>query len=392
MDRTESLVDGARFDVCGYGSAGFTSMSALRHIHRAAVPGKGSVCLFKVLLTSECINDCAYCANQVGRDGPRSSLRPEELARVFVDLHGKNLVSGLFLSSGIGTNATRTMQSMIDTVEILRHNHRYRGYIHLKILPGAPFDCVEQACKLASRVSINMEAPTVGHLARLSSRKDLQQDILQRMKWVKQLTAGDDRLVPSGQTTQFVLGAAGETDRDVLDATAALYGEIGVRRVYFSPFRPVAGSRLEGVRPTPLLRAYRMYQADWLLRVYGFSPQEVDLALSGNGNLPLGRDPKLTIARKQPWLFPVDVNRASYHELIRVPGIGPASASRIIEARREHRVFSLQQLKKMRVATSRAAPFIWYQGMSSLERQASFLPWLDGDLVPKTPSLAEVVG
>lgn len=394
-DRLEMLVAGARFDVCGY--AGGRSLrpahsSPLRFVHQAALPGGGSMSLFKVLLTNVCTNDCAYCVNQIGRDHPRTSFRPEELAKVFMELYTKRLVRGLFLSSGIAQNASQTMEAMIKTVEILRYRHRFNGYIHLKILPGASLDCVEEGCKLASRVSVNMEAPTARHLAKLSSRKDLYRGILEPMRRVKQLMATDERLVPSGQTTQFVVGAAGETDRDLLRTTEALYREIGLRRVYFSAFRPVRDSRLEGLRPTPPMREHRLYQADWLLRVYGFSLQEVELAVGKAGRLPLVRDPKLVIAQKQPWLFPVDVNKASYDELLRVPGVGPVSAGRIVEARKEHSINSLEQLKKMRVSTRWAAPFIWFQGMLAAEKQSSFLPLLDDELAQPAPSLAGVLG
>ncbi len=389
MDKLDTLTAAAQFDVCGYSGIRPRNTSPLRFIHRAALPGGGSVCLFKVLLTNVCINDCAYCVNQIGRDIPRCSFQPEELAKLFMELRTRRLVQGLFLSSGIGKNASHTMESMIKVVEILRHSHGFKGYIHLKILPGASFDCIEAACKLASRVSVNIEAPTAHHLARLSRKKDLHNGILQSMLWVKQLTAKDDNLVPSGQTTQFVVGAAGETDRDILRSTEALYREIGLRRAYFSAFQPIRDSSLEGLYPTPPMREHRLYQVDWLLRIYGFSPGEMELALGKNDNLALGRDPKLVIAQKQPWLFPVDVNRASYEELLRVPGIGPVSAQRIVDARKEHSIFSLQQLKKMKVATGRALPFIWFKGMLDFEKQASFIPRLEDDLDKPAPSLAE---
>ena len=384
-DKLETLVAGAQFDVCRYSSAG----SSPRHfIYHSTVPGKGTMPLFKVLLTNVCVNDCAYCANQVGRDSRRFSFRPEELAGQFMQLYSKRLVRGLFLSSGVAGNPARTQQAMVEVLEILRRRHGFEGYVHLKILPGAPFDCVEEGCRLADRVSLNMEAPTAEHMARLSSRKDLHADIVERMRWVKRLKATDERLVPSGQTTQFVVGAAGETDRDILHTAAALYNEMELRRVYFSAFRPVARSPLEGLSPASPRREHRLYQADWLLRVYGFSAGEVDLALGERGNLPLAGDPKLAIAQRQPWLFPVDVNRASYDELLRVPGIGPLSARRIVEARKDHSIFSLDQLRKMRVVAKRAAPFIWFKGMLPSERQATFLPQFDDELSPDAPSLA----
>jgi len=394
-DKLGALVEGAQFDVCGYNrkaSLHYSNSSPSRFLHRVALPGGGSACLFKVLLTNVCANDCAYCANQIGRDSCRMSFRPEELAKLFMDLYTRRLVQGLFLSSGIAGNASQTMESMIKTVEILRHHYGFKGYIHLKILPGASFDCVEEGCNLATRVSVNMEAPTAQHLAKLSSKKDIHRDILERMRWVKQLIAANDRLVPSGQTTQFVVGAAGETDRDLLRTTEGLYREMGLRRVYFSAFRPITGTRLEELRPTSPVREHRVYQADWLLRVYGFSIHEIELALGETGNLSLNKDPKLVIAKKQPWLFPVDVNTCCYDDLLRVPGIGPLSARRVVEARKEHSIFSLQQLTKMGVITKRAAPFIWFQGMLTWEKQLSFMPELDDDPAQQASSLAEVIG
>lgn len=393
QDRLETLVAAAQFDVCSYSGVHEVNRAPARFIFRAAMPGGSSISLFKVLLTNVCTNDCAYCANQVGRDIRRTSFSPEELARLFMQLHSRKLVQGLFLSSGVAGNASLTMESMVKTVEILRHRYKFQGYIHLKILPGASFDYVEEGCRLANRVSVNMEAPTVQHLSKLSSRKDLYQGILEPMHWVKRLKAADDRLVPSGQTTQFVVGAAGETDLDILRTTTALYHELELRRIYFSAFRPVKNSPLEGHLPTPPLREHRLYQTDWLMRVYGFTHSEVELALGKTGNLSLNRDPKLVIAGKQPWLFPVDVNTASYDELLRVPGIGPASAKRIIETRRGHSIFSVEQLRKMRVSARKALPYIWFRGMLTVEKeqQLSFLTDLD-DVEAPTPSLAGVLG
>ncbi|RJQ36609.1 MAG: putative DNA modification/repair radical SAM protein [Dehalococcoidia bacterium] len=393
MDKLTTLANAARFDVCGGGCGGNTrEVSPLNFIHQAALPNGGTVPLFKVLLTNICVNDCAYCVNQIGRDIARCSFQSEELARVFMEMHAKRMVKGLFLSSGIGCDASRTMESMIKTVEILRYRHRFNGYIHMKILPGARFDCVEAGCKLASRVSVNIEAPTAGHLAVLSRKKDLRDGILERMRWVKQIKSEYETLVPSGQTTQFVVGAAGESDRDILNTSQNLYKEMGLKRVYFSAFHPIAGSRLEGVNPAPPMREHRLYEVDWLHRVYGFSPGEVALALGKNGNLPLTRDPKLVIAQRQPWLFPVDINKASYEELLRVPGIGPVSAKRIIETRRETSISSVQQLKKIRVVTGHAVPFIWFRGMLAYEKQLSFLPQLDKEADEEEIEAAAGVG
>jgi predicted DNA-binding helix-hairpin-helix protein len=371
-DKLNLLAAAADYDVCGdCGSR--RNNSPLRFIYNASVPGKGTVPLFKVLLTNQCVNDCVYCVNQAGRDVPRSSFQPDELAKTFMALYDKKLVIGLFLSSGIKCDASRTMEAMLNTTEILRHRYDFSGYIHLKIMPGAPFDCVEESCKLANRVSVNIESPSPEYLAKLTSKKNLYTDILERMRWVKQIASRNDKLIPSGQTTQFVAGGAGESDLDLIRMTDSLYRDMGLRRVYYSAFTPV----IEGMEPVPLIREHRLYQADWLMRVYGFSFNEVELALNRAGNLPFTKNPKLVIAMRQPWLFPIDINQATYDALIRVPGIGPIAANRIIEARKEHSINSMQPLKKMRVLTGVAAPFIWFKGMERPGRQLSLFGEMD---------------
>ncbi len=376
-DKVRTLTASARFDACGFEGPPQWQPPKEAYIFRAALPNGGFTCLLKVLLTNVCVNDCAYCANRIGRDCRRTAFKPEELASVFMQMYQRSVVQGLFLSSGIAGNATRSMSAMIDTVEIIRRRYHFNGYIHLKILPGASFDCVEAGCRLATRISVNMEAPTAEHLARLSTRKDILNGIIEPMRWVKKIVGAHETLVPAGQSTQFVVGAAGESDRDLLKASADLYKDVGLRRVYFSAFRPVYDTPLEGHEATPPTREHRLYQADWLLRVYGFSAGEVELALDEGGRYSLAEDPKATIAAKQPGLYPLDVNKASYAELLRVPGIGPTCAQRIVDARQVHSIDSLAQLRKMRVVTKRAARFIWFKGMLTEERQLSFLLQLD---------------
>ncbi len=366
--KLESLSTAAQYDVCGFCGSPRTKDSPLGFIHEAAVPGKAPVSLLKVLLTNYCVNDCMYCVNQVGRDIPRSAFQPEELAKLFMELHEKKLVQGLFLSSGIASNPSRTMGAMLGTAEILRKHYEFAGYIHLKIMPGAPFGSVEEGCKLASRVSVNIEAPTAKHLSRLTSGKEMYQDILTRMRWVKELKSERDSLIPSGQTTQFVVGAAGEKDLDILKTTQKLYREMELRRVYYSAFTPVS-PHSGNIARAPPVREHRLYQTDWLMRVYRYPDNEVELALDNEGNLPLDSNPKLVIAEKQPWLFPIDLNGAEYNELIRVPGIGPVSAKKILSLRKDTRIDSMNQLRKMRVLTGVAAPFIWFKGIEREERQ-----------------------
>jgi predicted DNA-binding helix-hairpin-helix protein len=256
-------------------------------------------------------------------------------------------------------------------------------------------DCIEAACKLATRVSVNIEAPTAQHLGRLSSKKNIYDGILEPMRRVKQLKLKSATLVPSGQTTQFVVGAAGERDRDILNTTEALYREIELRRVYFSAYKPIGDPRLEGVAPASPWREHRLYQADWLLRIYKFDPSEVSMALDAGGNLPLKTNPKLAIARKQPWLFPVDINKAGYEELLRVPGLGPVSARRITQLRQLHDVSGVDQLKKLHVRYREAMPFIWFKGMLDWEKQMCLTPLFrqDDAAEPEAePTLAQAVG
>ena len=390
--KLNTLAAAAKFDICGYTGPDSEQSSPERFIYRAALPGGGCASLFKVLLTNVCTNDCAYCINQVGRDCPRATFQPDELAKSFMELYRRSMVQGIFLSSAIAGDATRTEEKMVNTVEILRKRYSFNGYVHLKILPGADFASVEAGCRLASRVSINMEAPTAHHLAKLSSRKNILEGIVEPMKWVKRIVSQNENLVPSGQTTQFVVGAADETDRDLLHTVEALYRDIGMRRVYFSAFKPVSQSRLEDHPSTPPLREHRLYQTDWLLRVYGFSPEEIELALGAAGDLPLKADPKLAIARKRPGLYPLDVNKAAYEDLLRVPGIGPVSARRIVESRREHSINAVEQLRKMKVVTRRAMAYLWFKGMLEWEKQMSLLPQseeMEEDVA--LPELAQLV-
>ena len=394
--KLNTLAEAARFDVCGCSSnmRSETNADPTRFIYKAALPDGGCASLFKVLLTNACVNDCAYCVNRAGLDIPRTAFKPDELARLFMGLYQKKLVQGIFLSSGIAGNPSETMTRMIETISLLRNRYNFRDYVHLKLLPGAGLDCVEAACKLATRVSVNIEAPTAQHLGRLSARKNIYEGILEPMRWVKQIKSKSGMLVPSGQSTQFVVGAAGELDRDILNTTEALYKEIELKRVYFSAYKPVGDPRLEGVEPVSPWREHRLYQADWLLRVYKFAPAELSMALDDGGNLPLSKNPKLAIAQKQPWLFPVDINKASYEELLRVPGLGPVSARRITQLRQLHSITGVEQLKKLHVRYREAMPFIWFKGMLDWEKQLCLAPLFRDEpgITGAEPTLSEAVG
>lgn len=364
FEKVEILGRSAQYDLCGEacGTDAARKKDDLgRWIYPAALPDGRRVAMLKVLLSNACQKDCYYCANRASRDFRRISFAPEELARAFDQMHRKGLVKGLFLSSGVCGEAGRAMDQMIATVEWVRKRYAFSGYVHLKILPGASLAHVERAVQLATRVSVNLEAPNAERLARIAPRKDFAANLLQPMHWAKGLIeASGGGLVPAGQTTQFVVGAADESDREILMTTARLYKEIGLARAYFSAFQPVTDTPLESHPPTPLLREHRLYQSDWLLRQYDFTFE--DLIFDETGNLPREADPKMMWAQVHPERFPIEVNRASREELLRVPGLGPRSVARILRLRRQGTFRTLADLKKTGAVASRAAPFILLDG------------------------------
>jgi putative DNA modification/repair radical SAM protein len=364
FEKVKILGRSAQYDLCGEacGTAAARKKDDLgRWIYPAVLPDGKRVSILKILQSNACQKDCYYCANRASRDFRRVSFAPEELARAFDQMHRKGLVKGLFLSSGVCGDAGRTMDQMIATVELVRKRYAFPGYIHLKILPGASFAHIERAVQLATRVSVNLEAPNAERLACIAPRKDFTANLLQPMHWAKGLieTSGG-HLVPAGQTTQFVVGAADESDREILMTTAWLYKEIGLARAYFSAFQPVVDTPLESHPPTPLLREHRLYQSDWLLRQYDFTFE--DLIFDEAGNLPREADPKMIWAQVHPEHFPIEVNQASREELLRVPGLGPHSVARILRLRRQGAFHTLTDLKKIGAVASRAAPFILLDG------------------------------
>jgi predicted DNA-binding helix-hairpin-helix protein len=329
-------------------------------IHVSRMGTGQTVRLLKVLQTNICEFDCFYCEHRSGRDVPRTYVSPDDLARTFMTLQRSRIVDGLFLSSGITRKIDAMQERMVETAEILRTRYRFKGYIHLKVLPGAGLAAVERTMQLASRVSLNLEAPTPHHLARLSLRKNFLDDMITRMIWIKRLKEQRPALIPAGHITQFVVGAAGETDRDLLTATERLYREIALRRAYFSAFSPVPDTPLDHRAPAPLLRQHRLYQADWLMRFYGFSASE--LVFNGQGGLPPGLDPKMAWALSHPEFFPLEIRTAPIEMLLRVPGIGPVSARRLAELRRSTVIGDARELTRLGVLIKRAAPFLLLRG------------------------------
>ena len=371
----------AQFDLCGNCTP--RTPESQRHrsplgrwIYPAVLPDGKTVRLLKVLLTNVCLNDCTYCVNRRSRDVPRSGFEPGELADLFSTLWQRGLVQGFFLSSGIQRDPDSTMDRMIRTVEIVRKRHGFRGYVHLKILPGASFEAVERAMRVATRVSVNLEAPNPDRLARIAPGKDFDADLLQRMGWVRSiLERGDTGCLD--HTTQFVVGAAEESDSEILNLTERLYGEMDLKRAYYSAFQPVEEDVREGRQPTPTLREHRLYQADYLIRRYGFNFEELTFDI--RGNLPLETDPKRVWAARHPERFPVEINRSCRGDLMRVPGIGPRSARRILTRRVKEKFHTLDELRGTGAVTRWATPYILINGkrIGELREPAQLSLWKD---------------
>ena len=246
-------------------------------------------------------------------------------------------------------------------MDAVRNKYGFKGYIHMKVMPGAEYEYVEAAHRLGTRLSVNIETPTKEHMQKLSNMKDFQRDILDPIGWIHELTQSHTNGAV-GQATQLVVGAADETDRDVFDRVDQLYSEWKLKRVYYAPFRPVRYTPLEEHPPTPMVRSHRLYQVDWLKRVYRFSNDELALAFDDTGHLPLDQDPKTSIAVENLDAFPMDVNHAHHDQLLRIPGVGPKSAQRIIRNRRIHSIDTWRDLQAMGVVQKRAWPFLAFAG------------------------------
>jgi predicted DNA-binding helix-hairpin-helix protein len=362
-----ALTQAARHDLaCACGPAGHRQRGDDGlWIYPAALLSGRRVPMLKVLQASGCERSCVYCVERCGGQGQAHSLSPEALAAAFMDLRRSGRVFGLFLSSAIRGGAMATMDRMLATAELLRGRHAFRGYLHLKMIPGSSPDQVDRAMALATRVSVNMEAPTAEHLARIAPGKQLEPQILAPMRQVARAIARGD-FARGGQTTQFVVGAAGETDRQIAEAAARSYREFGLARVYYSAMQPMPGTPLCGQAPVPFLREHRLYQTDFLLRGYGFALDEIHFDEAGA--LPLDADPKSLWARRHPERFPVEVNRAGYAELVRVPGIGPRSARRLVELRRTERLRDIAVLRAAGASWQVASPYLLLDGKPA-ERQ-----------------------
>ncbi len=321
--------------------------------------------LMRVMQTNACSLKCRYCATRCGRKLRRTIFQPEELASVFYAAHKKGYTDGLFLTSGIPGSPVSMMDKLLATLEILRKRYRFSGYIHLKILPGAEPEQIVQAARLASRISLNCEAPSDAALSEIAPEKSLSKVILPSIQKAGELwKAGKlegKKLVPAGVTTQFMVGPGRERDKEILSLVSQLEGDGFLHHAHFSTFAPMSDTPFENLAPTPFTRGYRLYQAEHLLRIYKLSVNEIPL--EKDGNLSLELDPKLHRAILHPEFFPIEIKTASYEQLLTVPGVGPVSARRILTARREGTIFKPEDLAKLGVRVRQTKEFVTIGGI-----------------------------
>ena len=373
LEKLQILADAAKYDV-SCASSGTSRAAKKGGIGTAAgfgichsfTPDGRCVSLFKILLSNHCIYDCAYCSNRRTNDVKRTAFTPDELAELTIEFYKRNYIEGLFLSSGVMRNPDYTMEQMLRVVKLLREVHRFNGYIHMKSIPGASRELIAKAGVLVDRMSVNLEIPSEQNLKLLAPEKDYE-SVFAPMRVIQQgmLESAEDRkkfrsapkFVPAGQSTQVIIGATPDTDKQILTLASALYKRPSFKRVYYSGYIPVNAndSRLPALAKPPLVRENRLYQADWLMRFYEFNANEI--VNDAHPDLDLDVDPKMGWALRNPQFFPIDVNVAPYEMILRVPGIGVKSAKLIVASRRYGRLNSVQ-LKKMGVVMKRAQYFI----------------------------------
>ena len=350
-------------------AAGERAPKPLPCISEVVTPA-GKKPVLKAMMTTACERNCYYCPFRAGRSRTqRISFTPDEMALSFNKMQQLGYVDGLFLSSGIIKGSVTAQDKIIDTAEILRKKYSYRGYVHLKIMPGAEKDQIRRAMQLANRVSVNLEGPTKERLEKLAPQKDYWQELIQRLKWISQLRQ-QERL-QSSVVTQFVVGAVGDTDLELLSVSEKLYTQLGLRRTYYSSFHPVLQTPLEELASSPPQREFRLYQSSFLLRDYGWNVEE--LPFGQDANLRLDVDPKQAWAEENLRHAPIEVNRAARHELLRVPGIGPLGADAIVAARRRQPLTDLSHLTKLGIrASHKSAPYITLNGKQPYQQLTLF--------------------
>lgn len=376
LQKLQVLADAAKYDAScassgtasrnSKGGKGIGSTEGMGICHAYAPDGR-CISLLKILLTNHCIFDCHYCINRKSSNVRRARFSPQEVVDLTLSFYRRNYIEGLFLSSGIVKSSDHTMEQLVEVARILREEHDFRGYIHLKTIPDADPELIHQAGLFADRVSINVELPTEAGLTRLAPDKDsgriegamggMKAAILEARDEKKRFRHAP-KFAPAGQSTQMIVGADAASDVDIVGKASHLYGAFGLRRVYYSAFSPIpdASAVLPLKRP-PLVREHRLYQSDWLMRFYGYEPAEVMQAAEADGMLPLDIDPKLAWAIKFRERFPVDVNRSSREMLLRVPGLGVRAVDHILASRR-HRTLRLDDVARLTISISKVRPFI----------------------------------
>ena len=334
-------------------------------IYPAQLPNGKQVKLLKTLLSSACERDCYYCPFRAGRDFRRATFKPQEFADLFMKLHQSNMAEGIFLSSGIAAGGANTQNRILDTAEILRKKLGFKGYLHLKIMPGAEKGQVERLMQLADRVSINLEAPNQERLAKLAPNKNFHEELFRPLQWVEEIRQtqpaykGWNGRWPSA-VTQFVAGGSDESDLELLTTTDWLMKNVRISRAYYSAFFPIRDTPMENKAAVDPVREHRLYQASFLLRDYGFDLE--DMPFTHEGNLPLPVDPKLAWAQQNLQEKPLEINKAERRELLRIPGIGPKGADAILRARKASKLRDLASLRKLGIVITRVAPFVLLDG------------------------------
>ncbi|RBQ02638.1 putative DNA modification/repair radical SAM protein [Pedobacter miscanthi] len=372
-EKLNILADAAKYDVSCSSSGGTrkNTNKGLGDSHSSGIchtyteDGR-CVSLLKILLTNHCIYDCLFCVSRKSNDIKRAAFTVDEVVDLTMNFYRRNYIEGLFLSSGIFKNADFTMERLLLVAKKLRLEHNYNGYIHLKTIPGASDELIKEAGLYADRMSINLEMPTEAGLKLLAPEKN-HADVIKPLAFVQQQItqfSADKKLikhipkfVPAGQSTQMVIGATPESDKDIMYTANAFYKNFALKRVYYSGYVPISNDTrmpVLGTQP-PLLRENRLYQTDWLMRFYGFKVQEI--LNDANPNLDVDIDPKLSWAIRNMQHFPVDINTADYKMILRIPGIGVMSAQKIVQARKFGKL-RIDQLKKIGVAYNRAKHFI----------------------------------
>jgi predicted DNA-binding helix-hairpin-helix protein len=349
----------------------FQSHSIAECIANVTTP-KGKMPILKGMMTTACERNCNYCPFRAGRSRTRRmTFSSDEMAGAFDTLQRANQVQGIFLSSGIIKGGVTTQDRIIDTIEIIRKRYKYQGYIHLKIMPGAEYDQLYRAMQLADRVSVNLEGPTPERLSALAPKKLFLDELLKMLRWASAIRSEHPYEKLAGTVTQFVVGAVGDTDSELLSVSSKLYRQMGLTRAYYSGFSPVEQTPFENLSPTDPMREFRLYQASFLLRDYGWSME--DFAFLEDGNLRTDIDPKKAWAERYLLNSPIEIMKAGRQQLLRVPGIGPKGADAIMKARRQGRLTDLSHLRKLHIAApEQATPYILLDGRRPLTQMEMF--------------------